>query len=782
MDTNFVSDDVRNLFRRLGKYWKIYPVVVLLFVAVAWLYVNLKPKVYELGAKLVVHEVQRGVADPSTFVAGSELFAGRENFANSLLTIQALPIIHEALSKIDTRIEYFQSSFMFEKELYKSSPFNVVMDAGNPQLVGVPFQLEILSDKLYRITIDKGKGGVYDFVSNSFINKVEDLSFSEKGLFGEPFSTDHFKFTIFLEDEGDLESIVGNKYSFIIKTDDQLAEAFKSQLVLEPANLTGTVLNVSIHTGNVNKGMDFLKAFLETVIANNLERKNHIAVSTIDYIDRLLANVSDSLQRAERTLQQYQTNREVLDVNITAERLNQDITRINEQRRELVTKVEFLTYLSDQIKNDDDYTEYSMSAVMSLNNNSLSVLMEEYVGLVGQRSKLIENKQTKNPLLVQIERRISNLRRTIRENVRYSLNVAQMNLDKIETQRTNIEQQIRRLPETQRNLINYKRDFRLNDETYTYLMEKKAEAQIARISNLPDYEVFDPPAYIDVLSPKRNRIIAFAIFLGLLLPTILVLFYDAAFGKISSEKDIGFIGNVQYVGEVLHTRSFNNLMEDRQLSHDAEAFRKLRSHVLAFSKKTMTQDLSKKIILLTSSVQGEGKSFTSYFLARSLGKLGRPTLLIELDLRRPRLVNNYMPGLKGKPGLINYINNEAELGNIIYPEGNPNFYIIPSGGVPPNPSEILEAARFREMLTELKEKFDFIILDSAPLIVTDTRAILPQADVVLMLARSGYTPNSVFRSTLENIKEFRTGTIGVILNDVSLGLNRRYYNYRYGYK
>ncbi len=782
MDTNFVSDDVRSLFRRLGKYWKIYPVVMIFFVALAWFYVKIKPRIYELGAKLVVHEVQRGVADPSTFFSGSELFAGRENFANSLLTIQALPIIHEALSKVDMRIEYKQTTLMFEEELYKSSPFNVVMDAGNPQLVGVPFQLEILSEKLYRITIDKGKGGVYDFVNNSFINKVEDLSFSEKGLFGEPFSTDHFKFTIFLEDEGSLETIVGNKYSFTIRTDDQLAAAFKSRLVLEPANLTGTVLNVSIRTGNVNKGMDFLEAFLETVITNNLERKNHIAVSTINYIDRLLANVSDSLQRAERTLQQYQTNREVLDVNITAERLNQDLTRINEQRRELETKVEFLTYLADQIKNDDDYTEYSMSAVMSLNNNSLNVLMEEYIGLVGQRSKLIENQQTKSPLLVQIERRISNLRRTIRENVRYSLNMAQMNLDKIKSQQARAEQQIRQLPETQRNLINYKRDFRLNDETYTYLMEKKAEAQIARISNLPDYEVFDPPAYVGIVSPKRNRTFGFAIFLGLLLPTILALIYDAAFGKVNNEKDIGFVTNAQYVGEVLHTRSINNLMEDKQFSHEAEAFRKLRSHVLAFSKAETTRDTSKEVILLTSSVQGEGKSFTSYFLSRSLCKLGRPTLLIELDLRRPRLVNNFMPALKGKPGLINYINNEAELGSIIYPEGHPNFYIIPAGGIPPNPSEILETGRFREMLTKLKEKFDFIILDSAPLIVTDTRAILSHADVVLMLARSGYTPNTVFRSTLESIKEFRSGKIGIILNDVSLGLNRRYYNYRYGYK
>ncbi len=781
MDTNLVSDDVRHLFRRIGKYWKIFPLAVALFSGLALFYVKVKPKVFELGAKLVVHEAQRGVADPSTFFSGSELFAGRDNFQNSLLTIQALPIIHESLSKIDSRIEYFESSFMFETELYKSSPFRVVIDGGNAQLVGVPFHLEILSDKTYRVSIDKGNGGVYDFVNSSFVRKVEDLKFSEKGVFGETFFADHFKFTIFLENEELLENIIGNKYLFTIKTDDQLASSFKDRLKIEPANLTGTVLNVAIRIGNVEKGMDFLEAFLETVIGHNLDRKNHIAISTINYIDELLTNVSDSLARAERTLQRYQANKDVLDVTLTAERLYEEFARLNEQKQELESKVEFLSYLADQIKNDDDYTEYSMSAVMSLNNNSLSVLMEDYIDLVGQRSKLIENQQTKSLLLAPIERRISNMRRTIRENVKYSLNIANLNLEKVNTQLAQIDQQRRSLPETQRNLINYKREFRLNDETYTYLMEKKSEAQIARISNLPDYEVFDPPAFAGIVSPKRNRILGFAVFMGLFLPTLLVLFYDAIFGKVSDRGDVSTMSNAQYVGEVLHSRSIDKLAEDKQFSQEAESFRKLRSRVLAFCANGQPSP-SKEIILFTSSVQGEGKTFTSYFLSRSLGKLGRPTLLIELDLRRPRLVHNHFPEFEGKPGLVDYVNDNIELGKIIYASSYPNFYVIPSGGIPPNPSEILESDKFREMLVKLKEKFDFVMLDSAPLIVNDTRAILRQADVVLMVARSGYTPNSVFRKTLEHIKEFRKGDIGVILNDVNMGLNRRYYNYRYGYK
>jgi capsular exopolysaccharide synthesis family protein len=781
IQTNQVSDDVRAVIRRLGKYWKLYPILMVLFVGVSFFYIKSKPRIHELSAKLVVHERERGVADPSTFMPGSELFAGRNNFENSLLTIQASPIIREAISKFNSRIEYFQAHFLFDEELYKSSPFNIVMDGAVGQLVGVPFQLEVLSGDQYRLTVEKTRGGIYDFINNSFTRRLEDFGFSGIGEFGTPFEHDNFKFTIFLEQE-DVEPLMKNHYKFVIRTDDQLVEIFKENLELEPANLNGTVIDVHFRTGSTAKGMDFLMAFLETVIDNNLERKNHIANSTIDYIDQLLESVSDSLRQAEQTLQQYQSARDVMDVNQSAERLYQEMARVKEERDEQESQVEYLQYLSDRIQNDDDYTEYSMSAVMAMNNNSLSILMEEYIGLVAQRTRLIENQQTKSPLLSQVESRIGNLRRTIRENVRYALNIAQQDLRKSESRLATLEQQIRQLPETQRNLITYRRDFRLNDETYTYLMQKKAESQIARVSNLPDYEVFDPPSYAELVSPQAKKITGFAVFIALFLSTLLALWYDNAFGKVKDEKDLTNIDSAHFLGELLHTRSLKKLSDKDQFSAQAEAFRTLRSHVLAFCKDGRPHLSKSELILISSSVQGEGKTFTSYFLSRAFARLKRPTLLIELDLRRPRLVDGYIPELKNSAGLVDYVNGDNDLKSIIYPTSEDGFYIIPAGSMSPNPSEILESSKFREMLDEVKKHFDFVVLDSAPLIVADTRATIALADAVLMVSRAGYTPLNVLKKTLSNMSEFKAGKVGIILNDVRMGLNRRYYNYKYGYR
>ncbi|PWD99002.1 exopolysaccharide transport family protein [Marinilabilia rubra] len=778
---NQVSDDVRNVFRRLLKYWKLYPVFLVIFVGLAFLYIRSKPSIHELNAKLVVHERERGVVDPSSFLPGSELFAGRNNFENSLLTIQASPIIRETISKFNTRIEYYQANWMFDEELYNSSPFNVVMDGAVPQLVSVPYQLEVLSETQYRITIEKGNGGVYDFINNTFTRRIEELNFSAVGEFGKPFETDNFKFTIFLEQD-DLTTLLEQKYKFFIRTDDQLVANFKSRLTLEPANLNGTVVNVWFRTDNAVKGMDFLDAFLETVINYNLERKNHIANSTINYIDSLLESVSDSLRQAERTLQSYQSARDVLDVTQSAERLYEELSRVKEQRTEYESQVDYLRYLSEQITQDDNYTEYSMSAVMALNNNSLSILMEEYIGLVAQRNRLIENQQTKSPLLSQIESRISNLRQTIRENVRYSLNIAEQDLRKANSRLASIQSQMRQLPETQRNLQTFKRDFRLNDDTYTYLMQKKAESQIARASNLPDYEVFDPPSYASLVSPKAKRITGFAIFLALAFATLLALIYDNAFGKVKDEKDLADLDNTHFLGEVLHTSSLKKLSGKNQFSAQAESLRTLRSHVLAFCKDGQPHKAKSELILISSSVQGEGKTFTSFFLSRGLARLERPTLLIELDLRRPRLVSNYIPEFKGRPGLVDYVTGETDLKSIIYPTSDEGFYVIPAGTMSPNPSEILESEKFREMLEEVKKHFEFVVLDSAPLIVADTRATLALADAVVMVARAGYTPLNVLKKTFDNMKEFKAGKVGVILNDVTMGLNRRYYNYKYGYR
>lgn len=778
---NQVSDDVRTVFRRLLKYWKLYPVFLVLFVGLAFLYVRSKPRIHELNAKLVVHVRERGVADPSSFIPGSELFAGRNNFENSLLTIQASPIIREAITKFNTRIEYYQANWMYDEELYNSSPFNVVMDEAVPQLTGVPFQLEILSESRYRITIEKGNGGVYDFINNSFTRKIEELNFSGTGEFGKPFESENFKFTIFLEQDN-LAKLLEQKYKFVVRTDDQLVASFKSRLTLEPANLNGTVVNVWFRTNNAVKGMDFLEAFLETVINNNLYRKNHIANSTINYIDSLLESVSDSLRQAERTLQRYQSARDVLDVTQSAERLYEELSRLKDQRDEYESQVDYLRYLSEQISQDDNYTEYSMSAVMALNNNSLSILMEEYIGLVAQRNRLIENQQTKSPLLSQIESRISNLRQTIRENVRYSLNIAEQDLRKADSRLATIQSQIRQLPETQRNLQTFKRDFRLNDDTYTYLMQKKAESQIARASNLPDYEVFDPPSYASLVSPKSKKVTGFAIFLALVFATVVALLYDNLFGKVKDEKDLAGLDNIHFLGEVLHARSLKKLSGKNQFSAQAESFRTLRSHVLAFCKNGQPHKARSELILISSSVQGEGKTFTSFFLSRGLARLERPTLLVELDLRRPRLVSSYAPELKGRPGLVDFVNGDTDLKSVIYPTSEEGFFIIPAGSISPNPSEILESEKFREMLEEVKKHFEFVVLDSAPLIVADTRATLALADAVVMVSRAGYTPVNVLKKTFENIKEFNVGKVGVVLNDVTMGLNRRYYNYKYGYR
>ena len=778
---NQVSDDVRNVFRRLAKYWKLYPVMLVIFVAVAVFYVRMKPAVHELGAQLVVHVRERGTADPSSFMEGSELFSGRNNFENSLLTLQASPIIRESLSKFSSRIEYYESNRFFDKELYKASPFSVVMDEARLQLVGVPFELEILSKEKYRVRLEKVNGKVYDFVNGIYARELEEYSYSEVGEFGKPFESEHFRFTLFLEND-DMELLLGTNYKFTILTDDQLVASYKNRLVLEPANLNGTVVNVSFRTGNARKGMDFLEAFLETVIESNLERKNHIANSTIGYINRMLESVSDSLQRAERILQRYQANRQVMDVSESSQRLQEELATVREETRQYETRVEYLEYLAERISQDDDYTEYSMSAVMSLDNNSLQILMEEYINLVAQRNRLVGNQQLKSPLLRQVESRISNLRRTIQENVRYSLNTARQNFRNSEERLADIQQRLRQLPETQRNLQNYTREFRLNDETYTYLMQKKAESQIARASNLPDYEVFDPPSYFEKISPKSNRATGFAIFLALLFSTSIALVYDNVFGKIKDENDFAGLDNVHFLGEILHTRSQKKLLGDYQFSAASESFRTLRSHVLAFCKNGSVQTPVSKLILVTSSVQGEGKTFTSYYLSRAFARLERPTLLIELDLRRPRLVENYIPELHDHAGLVDFVNGETDLKSIIYPSSEEGFFLIPAGSMTPNPSEILESEKFREFLDEVRKHFDFVILDSAPLIVADTRATLPLADAVLMVSRVGYTPIHVMKRTMTTMQEFKPGKVGAVLNDVSIGLNRRYYNYKYGYR
>lgn len=318
------------------------------------------------------------------------------------------------------------------------------------------------------------------------------------------------------------------------------------------------------------------------------------------------------------------------------------------------------------------------------------------------------------------------------------------------------------------------REFKLNDAIYTFLLQKRAEAQIASASNTPDYELIDEAKYFQagLISPRTKMNYIIAIFIGFIIPFIIILIRDFLNNKIRDIQEIETISSLPIIGQVFHNNTKSNaIIRDYPKSPLADSFRAIRTNLQFFSK-----GVDKMVILMTSSGSGEGKSFCSVNLASVYALLGKKTLLLGFDLRRPALYTDL--NLKNETGITSYLIKNSKLNDIIQRTEIENLDFIAAGPIPPNPVELIASENTKYFFSELKNKYEYIIIDSAPVgAVTDSFLLFKYADINVFTIRHNYTIKEALKNNLKNIEDKNIGNISLLINDIKI--NKPGYGYTY---
>jgi capsular exopolysaccharide synthesis family protein len=322
------------------------------------------------------------------------------------------------------------------------------------------------------------------------------------------------------------------------------------------------------------------------------------------------------------------------------------------------------------------------------------------------------------------------------------------------------------------------RQFKLNDAIYTFLLQKRAEAQIARASNAPDYEIVDEALSFraGMISPRKNLNFIIAVFLGLFFPIAFILVRDFLNTRITDIKDVEYITSFPVIGQVLHNK-FKGIavILDNPKSPLADSFRAIRTNIRFFSKGT-----DQMVILITSSQSGEGKSFCSVNLASVYALLGKKTLLLGFDLRRPALYKDF--NLNNELGITSYLINAAEIDEIIQPTEIKNLDLISAGPVPPNPVELIASERTKQFFEEIRERYNYIIIDSAPVgAITDSFELFNFSDINIFTVRHNNTKKDSLKVNLKNIALKKISNVAILINDVKLMKNSYGYAYQSNY-
>ena len=508
----------------------------------------------------------------------------------------------------------------------------------------------------------------------------------------------------------------------------------------------------------------------------SLERKNHNANITIDYIEKQLNEISDSLSMTESNLQQFRSANQILNVAEQSTGISDQYISLQNQKAELVTRKRYYDYVADYLEKNNDFSNMIVPASMGIPDQILTNLITELITAQAQRSNLIDNRQEKNPLVNKLNIKIENIKKTIVDNISAVRQTTDISIDEMNKRIYKIENQISRMPKTEQQLGGIERKYRLNDAIYNYLLEKRAEAKITKASNLPDDIIIEPAMLLGngPVSPNKSKNFIMAFLLGIGLPFSYLIVRKALNNKIETQESIERITNLPVLGKIIHNhKKNNNVVFEYPKSAISESYRVLRTN-LDFAMKGSTH----KVIMLTSCLTGEGKSFNALNIAMSYAQLGRKTILVNFDLRKHSSYFDKQEDISF--GLSTYLINKVDLKDIILKSVDNKLDYINSGPVPPNPAELLALDETKKLIMTLKENYDYVIIDTPPLAqVTDGFLLMETADLKAIVVRYNFSKKKVLSMVLKDLKHKKIDDICIVLNDNRVKNDQ--YGYGYGY-
>ncbi len=809
--------NIKEIFFKILRYWYLFIIFPALTFVFAHFYNKFAQPVYQNSTTVLISDDEKGssMAGTKDMTQGFGLFFSGKNVENELIVLQSYSLMKKTIDISDLNVSYYEKVPFFKKDLYKKSPFDVNFDKNKNQIANINFELKILSQDSFNLKFENDikEIPIYNFSKNRNIKKIENFIFNKDFAFGDSIKNDNFNFNIVINKEIDLENEdneINKIYFFKINSLANLIAEYRSKVSVSTVSEEASVVRISMTDKSLQRTVDVLNKLTKVYLDRNLNKKNKIATNTVNFINNLLTEITDSLSFTETKLQDFRRENRVMDISFKAKGIYEKMQKLETQRAELLVKDKYYNYLRDYFNKYKDVSDILAPSSMGISDKLLNSLILSLTQISAEKEALSTSKE-KNPLVQKLNKKLQNIKKTILENLNNILQNSNISIKDIDNRMVELEKEIGQLPETERKLFKIQRQFKLNDAIYTYLLQKRAEAQIAKASNIPDNEVIDFANVMvgSVISPKKRVNYLIAIFFGLIIPLIFVFIKEFLNDKIIDKGELEKITKFPIIGHIFNNNKKSNLLVGKHpKSRGTESFRSVRTNLQFFSKG---KD-DKKTILLTSSIGGEGKTFVAINLATSYAQINKKVLLIGFDLRKPKFQEVFEEdGIKlnmedeeyVKKGITNFLintNKEKKISNFIEKikikevvqksDRKPKIIeldILFSGDDPPNPLELIMSDETKKMMEDLKKEYDIIIIDTPPIgVVSDTHILDNFSDINIYVVRQNYTKKSIFENTIKDIEKNINKNKGkfdkytVLINDVKLS-TYNHYGYSYGY-
>ena len=735
-------------------YWYLFVIAIAIAMGLAMLK-NRRwmPTYYSQGTIVIKENTGYGGANLA-LMQGFGVDAGYKNVNNQMIMLKSYDLLSRVVDSLPIlNVEYVTQGRFKTRQLYRQTPVLIESQHLDARAYNTLFQLSFNRDGTMHIS-----------------STNEDMPMEVDATYGEPVQCSLFDITIwpteFMMNSG--------KIYFRFRTHEDLVNEFMSALQLSFVQEGSTVLALSLVSEVPQRDCEFIDMLSKIYLLQNLEQKNEVAENSIKFINTQLETLQSSLEVSEGAMTEFRQENRFIDVNSYAGQLMGQIAAYDMQKMEYRLRETYFDYLINYIHQGIEKDAVIAPSTMGLQDAGLSALVAELNELRIQRGELTE----KNVYYAKYTKDMTHVKEAIEElvkSMRASLDIEKADL---ELRYKEALDAIQTLPEKELQMVAIERNYRIDDNYYTFFLQKRAEAEIQKASNTPDNSIMDKARTLYVMNVKtKSKTTTTYLVIGFLIPLILIILSELLNNKIRSPKDVMKLKSFRLIGTLRHAKNQNpTLVRASPRSSYAEMLRAIRTRIEFVLKRK-----DKMTICVTSTESGDGKTFLSTNLAALYGMTGKKTLLMDLDLRKPNIHTKL--GLEGGQGLSNYLVGDCEIDEVLVTDTPFGFDFMRAGTIPPNPGELIHSDKLANLLKEMQEKYDFIVIDTSPIgLVPDAYAIIEHSDMCLFVIRCMQTNKSFCKQTVEQMMEVvdNMDKVQIVLSDIPTE-GRHSYGSGYGY-
>lgn len=762
--------NIQELLFRYLIHWPWFVVSIIICIACAWGYLRLTTPIYNITATVLIKDEKKGgganMSSELEKIGLDGFVSSSSNVDNEIEVLRSKSLAREVVNNLGLFVTYMDEDEFPSKELYHTSP--VLVSLTHQEADKLPGRMEInmilqptgalgvqitVGEKEYRKQFDKlpavfptDEGTVAFFANNDTLSAVRPENITK---------------------ERHITAFINRPFS--------VSKGYVNSLSIAPTSKTTSVVVISLENTNTRRGRDYINKLLEMYNINANNDKNEVAQKTAEFIDERIGIISKELGSTEQDLENFKRSAGITDLSSEAQIALTGNAEYEKKRVENQTQINLVMDLQRYMKGN----EYEvLPSNIGLQDAASAGAIDRYNQMLVERKRLLRTSTENNPTIINLDTSIRAMRTNVQATLDATLKGLQITKEDLAREASRYSRRINDAPTQERQFVSIARQQEIKSGLYLMLLQKREENAITLAATANNAKIIDEALADDnPISPKKTIVYLAALVLGVGLPVGVIYLIGLTKFKIEGRADVEKLTSLPVVGDIplADEKTGSIAVFENQNNLMSETFRNVRTNL-----QFMLEN-GKNVILVTSTISGEGKSFISANLAISLSLLGKKVVIVGLDIRKPGL-NKVFNIPKKEHGITQYLTNTtANLMDFVQPSDiNKNLFILPGGTVPPNPTELLARGGLEKAIETLKANFDYVILDTAPVgMVTDTLLIGRVADLSVYVCRADYTHKAEFTLINELAENNKLPNLCIAVN--GLDLNSRKYGYYYGY-